>query len=94
MAKDHRSDHSAIETAARRWWPAVPCASGVDIAWALRRAGLEARIGGPDHAVLLRNHVPVAIVPLSDVVHPAIVRALLTTLGITPEELVAHLAQP
>jgi hypothetical protein len=91
VADCHERDSSALRVAARRWWPNVPCASGSEIAWALRRVGLEARIGGPDHAVLMRGHTPIAAIPLQETVHPAILRALLATLGITPEELAEYL---
>jgi hypothetical protein len=87
-------DSSSMRAAAIRWWPDVPCASGGEIAWALRHVGLEARIGGPDHVVLMRGHAPVATVPLRHVMHPAIVRALLSTLGITPEQLTEYMADP
>lgn len=68
--------------------------SGGELAWALRRIGLHARLGGPDHVVLMRGRSALAIVPLQDELHPATVRSLLRTLGITPEQLDALLAQP
>jgi hypothetical protein len=87
-------DSSALRAAARRWWPEVPCASGLEIAWALRRVGLQAHLAGPDYIVLVQGQNEVGTVPLHDTVHPAILRALLHTLGVTPEELTAYLAEP
>jgi hypothetical protein len=42
----------------------------------------------------MRGHSAVAIVRLQETVHPAVLRALLTTLGITTEQLVEYLAEP
>lgn len=71
----------------------APCpeVSGAAVARALRRVGLEARIGGAEHVVLFRNGVEVGIVPLCERVHPIILRALLRTLGIRLEELAHYL---
>jgi hypothetical protein len=94
VADCHERDSSAVRAAAARWWPDVPCASGSQIVSALRRIGLDARVGGPDHAILIQGHTSLAIVPLTDPVHPAVLLALLNTLGITPEQLAELLTKP
>jgi hypothetical protein len=93
-AEQRERDSEAIRAARERWWPEVPCASASSIAWALRRAGIEAYVGGPDHLVLVRGHEAVAILPLQDTVHPAVLSAVLHVLGVTPGQLAAYLATP
>lgn len=87
-------DSSALRTANARWWRDVPRVSGIELAWALRRIGLDAHLGGPDHMVLMRGREALAIVPLKDELHPAYVRSLLQTLGVTLEQLGEFLARP
>lgn len=84
----HLAKHpKAAEEAEARWWPDVPCVSAGELAWALRRIGLDARLEGPDHVVLMRGRSALAIVPLHERLHPATTRSILRALGISPHEL-------
>jgi hypothetical protein len=74
-------------------WTGIPRASAADVARALGFAGFKARLGGPGHIALLRDDIEVAWIPIHDEVHPATLNAILRTIGVSPEQLAAYLAE-
>ncbi len=73
-------------------WLDVPSLSTGELVWALRHSGLVARVGGPEHMVLVDRGIEVARVPMRERLHPGIIVALLHTLGVTLEQLSEYIA--
>jgi hypothetical protein len=80
-----------MRAAAQRWWPDVPCTSAAALIRALRHFGVETRLDHPDYVLLTRGELLLAVLPLRDSVHPAVLRGLLTALEVSVEELAEHL---
>lgn len=77
-AQCHGRSHSATPT-------------GAVIARALRRAGCQTRLDGPEHAAILLDGVRVTRLSLHETVRPQTLRAILRTLGVAPEQFAALL---
>jgi hypothetical protein len=90
----HTRDSSVVRVAIERHeaWRAPLAATGKEVALALRRAGFEARLDGPDHVILGRDGVAVAWLPVDGPIRAPTLRVLLRTIGVTPEELSRYLA--
>lgn len=77
----------------QEWAPyaGVPSCSGTECCDALQRAGLEIKLDGPDMSVVLRDGLPVAIVPMFERLRLGMIIAILEGAGVGPEEFIAHL---
>lgn len=72
-------------------WQAAGAVTGAELARALRRAGCDTRLAGPENVSLFRDGVEVARLPLGVPVRAATLRALLRTLAVSAEELAEYL---
>lgn len=72
-------------------WQAARTVNGAELARALRRAGCDVRLAGPEQVSLFRDGVEVARLPLGVPVRAATLRALLRTLGVSAEKLAEYL---
>ena len=85
---------SAYDIAKARLEGSVPELSGGEFAWALRRAGFDARLDGPEHVILTRQHDALARIPLRERLHPGLVNTILATVGVSPALLLEYLVCP
>jgi hypothetical protein len=74
-------------------WAVVPPASCREVVKVLYRAGFEARLDGPDHIIIERAHIPLVRVPLVERLRPALLVAILRTVGLTAAEFTANLGE-
>ena len=71
----------------------LPPVTGADVARALQRAGLDVRLESPDYAQIHRDGVPVVRVPLLNTLRPALVVAIVRTVGLTPQRFMSLLGE-
>ncbi len=72
----------------------LPPVSGIDCVRALRRAGFQIELDGPDYAVTTTRHgVAVVRVPLVERLRPGQLLTILTLTGITPERFEGYLLE-
>jgi hypothetical protein len=85
---------SGVELASERWRASLPRVTAGELAWALRRAGFEPRLDGPEHIAMVKDRVILVRVPIhqsGEMLHPALIAAVLRTLRVTPAQLSEYL---
>lgn len=83
----HRQDDSTRSAG----WGRLPPASGAECARALRRAGFQVELDGPDHVSVKRDGVMLVRVPLVEKLAPGLLVAILKTVGVSAAAFTAYL---